>query len=274
MTQDDEKLQDIQRHVAAPSGPLLRGLAIIHAVIDAYSPLTQGELAERTGLDASTTLRLAQTLIEEGYLVRLEPGKRYCAGPLSLNMLSPYHPLNTFRRETMEILQKARDDTGATVAMVLFLGSERLLVDIAQGNEALAPFYDTWLRTPIHAAASGKILLASLRPKQKREVLGTLPLLKCAENTITDIAKLDKELSAVREKGYSTSIGEVHGGMNAVAAGIEHSRSVVGCIVAVGPSTRLPVENLDHVGMVVTNAAGLIAAATPSVRSLAHYVGV
>lgn len=274
MTNIDEKQQDVERLVTAPSGALLRGLAIIRAIVNAHAPMTQGELADRTGLDASTTLRLAQTLVTEGYLVRLEPGKRYCAGPQSLSMLSPYHPLNTFRRETAEVLQKARDEVGATVALVLFLGSERLIVDMAQGNEGLAPFYDTWLRTPVHAAASGKILLASLGPKQKREVLGPLPLVKVAENTITDLAKLDKELNAIRENGYSISIGEVHGGMNAVAAAIEHNRSVVGCIVSVGTSTRLPAEDCDHVGTFLTDAAKLIAAATPSVRSLAHYVGV
>lgn len=256
-----------------PAGQLSRGLLIIQTVIEAPAPMTLTELAERTGLDPSSALRITQILMSEGYLVRQHPGKRYCAGPRALSMLSPYHPLNVFRRDTAEILHQLRDEIGATVGLVLFLGTQRLIVDLAQGIDALAPFYDTWLRTPLHAAASGKLLLARLGPKQKRELLGKEPLPAATPHTITKYSELEDMLTAVREDGYAISRDDVHVGLTAVAAPIEHGGTAVGCIVTVGSSHRFSNTDCGSAGQKLRDAARLIATATPSVRSLAHYVG-
>jgi len=246
---------------------------IIQTVIGTPAPLTLGELADRTGLDPSSAFRIAQILVSEGYLVRQDPGKRYCAGPRALSMLSPYHPLNTFRRETAEILQQLRDAIGATVGLVLFIGTERLIVDIAQGIDALAPFYDTWLQTPLHAAASGKLLLAEMGPKQKRDLLGPDPLFAATPHTVTRLADLEKVLSVVRSEGYAVSRDDVHVGLTAVAAPIEHSGTTIGCIVTVGASGRFSDADCETAGRKLRDAGRLIATATPSVRSLAHYLG-
>lgn len=270
--QQDKRSESTDTSPAA--GQLLRGLALIRSVIDAPTPVTLGELATRTGLDPSTTLRLTQILIGEGYLVRHDPGKRYSAGPRALSMLSAYHPINSFRREVTEILQRLRDDIGETVGVVLFLGSERMIVDIAQGREALAPFYDTWLRTPLHAAASGKVLLASLGPKQRRDLLGPEPFSAPTEHTLTSHQALEQELERCRRRDYAISIDDVHVGLTAVAAPITHGQRTVGSLVTVGSSIRLPADTCDAIGIALRDAARLVGAATPSVRPLAHYVGV
>lgn len=256
-----------------PAGSLLRGLLIVRTLIDAPAPLALVELAERTGLDSSTVLRLAQVLVDEGYLVRQNIGKRYCAGPRAISLLSPYHPINSFRRETSELLQQLRDDIGETVATVVFLGAERLIVDIVQGREALAPFYETWLRTPLHASASGRVLLGALGPKQRREVLGPDPLPAITPHTVTRSSELEAELSIARAQGYVVSRNDMHVGLTAVAAPIEHAAGTVGCLVTVGSSIRLTEAVCEHVGIVLRDTARLIGAATPSVRFLSHFIG-
>lgn len=273
MSKQPQNRSESSDNATPAAGQLVRGLSLIRAVIDAPAPITLGELAERTGLDPSTTLRLTQILMAEGYLVRHESGKRYSAGPRSLSMLSPYHPMNTFRRETSEILQRLRDDIGETVGTVLFLGTERLILEIAQGREALAPFYDTWLKTPLHAAASGKVLLSFLGPKRRRELLGPEPFVAPTTRTLATYTELEKCLSEVHTRGYALSVDDVHMGLTAVAAPFNHDNRALGCIVTVGSSTRLPHSACDAVGHTLRGAARLIAAATPSVRPLAHYVG-
>ncbi|MCC5810116.1 MAG: IclR family transcriptional regulator [Ectothiorhodospiraceae bacterium] len=274
MTKSQRKPSNAAEVGTPANGPLLRGLSVLRAVLDAPAPMTLAELADRTGLDSSTTLRLAQTLAPEGYLVRHEAGKRYSPGPRALNMLSPYHPMNTFRRETADILQQLRDHCGETIGLIVFVGTERLIVDIAQGREALAPFYDTWLRTPLHAAASGKLLLATMGPRRLRSMLGAEPFAAPTQHTITSYEALDTELTTARLKGYAQSIDEVHVGLTAIAAPVQHEGGTLGCIVTVGSSTRLSRQNFESAGDALSDAAALIGAATPSVRPLAYYLGV
>lgn len=255
------------------AGQLHRGLSLVRIVIAAPSPLTLSELAERAELDPSTVSRLTQILIGEGYLVRQGAGKRYSAGPRAVSLLSPYHPVNVFRRETSELLQRLRDSCGETSALVVFLGFERLIIEIAQGREALAPFYDTWLRTPLHASATGKVLLSYLGPKQQRALLGPDPLPKSTAKSCNSLVELEKDLLSVRANGFIVSRDEVYAGITAIAAPIIYGQNIVAALSVVGSSDRLSPASCQEISLKMRDAATLISNATPSLRALGHYLG-
>lgn len=259
--------------IGAAGGQLQRGLLLVRTVIGAPAPLTLSDLAERTDLDPSTVSRLAQILIGEGYLVRQSSGKRFCAGPRAVSLLSPYHPINVFRRETAELLQRLRDSCGETCAMTVFLGSERVIIEIAQGREALAPFYETWLRTPLHASATGKVMLSYMGPKQQRALLGPDPLPKSTQFTVSTLAELEKELLVGRTEGVIVSRDDVYAGITAIAAPILYANQALACLAAVGSSDRLGPSSCEKIRAKIRDAATLISNATPSLRALGHYLG-
>lgn len=256
-----------------PTGTLLRGLRIIEALAEAPTPLTLVELAERVRLDNSTVHRLVQSLSEHGYAVRRGTSKRYCAGPMTVSLLSTYHPINNFRRETDEILRRVREETDETILLILFLGAQRIIVNLIQGRESLAPSYETWLRSPIHGSASGKVMLSYLPEKAANDLLGSEPYPAVTPFTIRDAKTLCEELSVSRKRGFVISRDDTLVGMTAIAAPILWKSRAVGCLAMAGDSNRLVNATAEAVGSALNQAAGLISNVVPSLRSIAHFVG-
>src|SRR5437868_5053388 len=59
---------------------LERGLAVLMAVADARRDIGLGDLVERTALDRSCVFRLAQTLVDKGFLSQSPHTKQYRLG--------------------------------------------------------------------------------------------------------------------------------------------------------------------------------------------------
>lgn len=253
-------------------GSLSRGLQIIDVLTSAQSCLTLSEVALQTGLDTSTTLRLLHSLGERGYVVRDESSKRYLAGPRALSPLPLFHPLTMFRREAEQVLKALVEKTGQTCALMLFVGTERLVVDFHRGRDPLSLYYDTWLRTPLHGTAAGKLLLASLSEPEQQQLLGAGPYEAHTPLTITDPAVLKKQLEEVRQQGYAIARGEAFVDYVAIGAPLQmpiHARPM-GCIVVSSTRQLLPPELEPEVITSAKMAAALLNSA-PSLHVLKHW---
>lgn len=254
-------------------GSLSRGLQIVDVLTSAQTCLTLSDVAAQTGLDASTTLRLLHSLGERGYVVRDESSKRYLAGPRALSPLPLFHPLTTFRREAEQVLKSLVEKTGQTCALVLFLGTERLVVDFHRGRDPLSLYYDTWLRTPLHATATGKSLLASLSEAEQQQLLGAGPYEVHTPLTITDPAVLKQQLEEVRQQGHAIARGEAFVDFVAIAAPLQmpsHSRPM-GCLVVSSTRQLLPPELEPEVIASAKTAAALMLNTAPSLQVLKHW---
>lgn len=258
---------------SAAVGSLSRGLQIVDVLTSAQGCLTLSEVAALTGLDASTTLRLLHSLNESGYVVRDESAKRYMAGPRALSPLSLFHPLTLFRREAEQVLKSLQQSLGETCALVLFLGKERLLVDFVRGKQPLSPYYDTWLKSPIHGSASGKILLAWLPDNERESLLGPGPYTAHTSKTVTDPAILNEQLEQVLRVGHATARGDAFPDLVAIAVPLllpTHCRPM-GCLVTTSFSHDLPEE--AEVGIVTSlkAAAGMLLNSAPSLQVLRQW---
>lgn len=258
---------------SAAVGSLSRGLQIVDVLTSAQSCLTLSEVAALTGLDASTTLRLLHSLSDRGYVVRDDAAKRYMAGPRALSPLSLFHPLTLFRREAEQVLRTLQQNTGETCALVLFLGTERLVVDFIRGKQPLSPYYDTWLKSPLHGSASGKILLAWRADNEREELLGPGPYTASTPKTVTDPAVLHEQLEEVLRLGHATARGDAYQDLVAIAVPLlmpTHCRPM-GCLVVTSTSQLLPQD--AEAGMVTSlNAAAvMLLNSAPSLQVLRQW---
>ena len=98
-------------------------------------------------------------------------------------------------------------------------------------------------RTPLHATASGKVLLAWMDAVALKEFLAS-KLHRYTPQTVTKPAMLEAELARVREQGWASTTEEFEIGLNAVAAPIlDATGEVVAAVGMSGPSYRLTVES-------------------------------
>lgn len=255
------------------AGLLPRGFALLEALIREERPLTSTEIGELVGLNSSTTHRLLQALSQIGYITR-DSSKRYYPTARALFPISLYHPLNALRRAASEELRELRRAFGMTTALQIFLGTRRIVLEVMLGNEPFTPYYQTEVTAPIHATASGKLLLSTLPPAERDALLGDEPYKAHASATLATRATLDRELAAIASRGHSTTMNEMLEGLSAVAAPIWLSpRRPIGCIIVSGPSRNFDAAATGRIVEALKRSAELFSVASPDIRAVARFLG-
>lgn len=262
-------LSDSQRE---RSGTLARGLSLLEAVSNGATPMSLGELSAAVGLDQSTTLRLLRTLEEEGYVVRSCTTRRYSPSPKLLHPLPLLHPIQQLRRESQRALADAAREMSCTIILVLFMGLQRMVLEIGTAPGSLTPYYGPWLEGPLHATGVGKSLLASLPSEQRATMLGAGPLERFTDATILDVQALLDELEASARSGLVASREEYRVGVTNIAVPLRSwSGITVGCLNATGRASDLDGVAFDQVAEVLKRTAGLIVYQSPSLETVARY---
>jgi DNA-binding IclR family transcriptional regulator len=253
-------------------GSLQRGLAILHCILEAERPLTAAEVAESVSLNASTTHRLLQALVQSGYLLRDE-ARRYLPCPRTLIPMDPYHAINIFRRAIFEELRALKASTGLTVTQLLYIGNRRLVLETIQGDEAFSLYSSTEVTAPLHATISGKLLLSGLSSDEQLRALGPEPYPSYGENTITTTARMKEELGKVRAEGYAVAIDELLPGLSAVGSAVMGPRGrPLGALIMFGPTKRFSPTELPGLVSRVKHTTELFSLASP-IRALARFLG-
>jgi DNA-binding IclR family transcriptional regulator len=118
--------------------------------------------------------------------------------------------------------------------------------------------------TPVHATSSGKILLAHLPAKERDAVLTASGLQKLTPHTLTTRAKLEKDLTEARERGYAVTLEELEIGLHAMAAPVRsHQGEVIAAISASGPAYRFTQERMHELAPLLVEGA----------KALSHRMG-
>ena len=250
------------------SGALRRGFAVLEALLEAAHPMTSRDVAAAVKLSDSTAHRLLQTLCETGHVVR-DGGRRYHVAAKALLPLTIYHPLNVLRRDAFTPLCALRDEFGMSASIVIFAGSERLVLDVIGVTGSLAPYYGTRLDNPLHVSASGKLRLLSLPANERELALGKAPYVRLTPKTITTRKELMANLDAATQNGFATNLEENFIGFGAIAAPLALGPDrVVGSILLTGSSERYTPARIAAMGASLRNSAQLISSGSPSVRSV------
>lgn len=255
------------------SSPLRRTFDIMEVLASGTRPMSSAEMALQVGFDPSTTHRLLQSLVSEGYLLRDDSSKRYVASPKLLFPLPLYHPWHVVRRDVAPTLLSLRDDYGFTSGLVIFFQRERVLLDFALGRDPLSPDYHTWLESPLHASGSGRVLLMGTSPAERRQWLGPEPFHQFTEQTITTYSALDAELDTSIARGYATACDDYIDGFRVLAAPLTPMmRPIIGCLFCSGRATTLTDEVLPRLGAALNKAASFFALGCVALQSLAELV--
>lgn len=237
-----------------------RAIAILKTFSVEEPELGVGELSRRLDLPKSTVFRLLQTL-EAGGLIRQNPETGlYHLGidllALAGNVLAyadvrrvsrPYlRQLAETLQETVNLSTLDRQDV---VNLEQFVGGNRLVMHVG------------WVgrRMPVHAASSGKAIIAFLPEAELRAMLNG-PLPSFTTHTITDPDVLRADLAQVRRQGYATTMEELEEGLHALSVPVrDHTGRVIASISVSGPGYRLTRERMRQMAPQVMEVARQIA---------------
>ncbi|XOV86449.1 MAG: IclR family transcriptional regulator [Pseudomonadota bacterium] len=233
-----------------------KALHVLDAVAESEEPITLTELVAETGLEKTTTHRLARSLADGG-LLRFDPETRsYTLGWRLIELGALAAQRTRALSVADQYLNQLRDDTGETIHLGAYDNGE--VVYLAQKSSSAAVVVRARIgqRRPLHSTAMGKVLLAFGPDEWLFKLLKEPELKAYTENTIRDKEELQAHLRRVRRVGFAVDDEEMTQGIRCVAAPImDYTGLAVAAISVTGPAFRVSRGELDRLTTQVSAAS-------------------
>ncbi|MFK0295668.1 IclR family transcriptional regulator [Streptomyces sp. NPDC090442] len=213
------------------------------------------ELADELGVHKSTAFRILGVLEHRGLVEQERERGKYFLGAGVLRLAGAAAIRLDISQEGQPVCRALADETGETANIAVLDGDAAVNIMQARGPAAVTAF--NWLgrRTPLHATASGKVLLAHL-PQERRDALLGRKLARLTGNTLTAPTAVREQLTAAVEDGFARTIEEFETGLNAVAAPVRaYDGTVTGAIGVSGPAYRMAPDRLPELAKAAVAAA-------------------
>lgn len=213
------------------------------------------ELAQKVGLNKSTTYGLVSTLEQCEFLEQIPGSGKYRLGLKLFELGNLVLQQMELKSVAAPFLHELAEKVGETVHLTIRDRGETVYIDKVECPHSVRLWSWVGLRKPLHSSASGKVLISELDQETRRKLLGNT-LVRRTSRTISDWEQLEWHLEQVREQGFAMDDEENEEGVRCVAAPIrDHKRLIVGAISISGPSSRMPLDRLPELAEQVKAAA-------------------
>ncbi len=223
-----------------------RMVALLDALADYPDPVSLKELSVATGLHPSTAHRILNDLVMKRFVDRAEPGS-YRLGMRLLELGNIVKSRLNVREAALDFMRNLHRKTHQTINLSVRQGDEIVYIDRAFSERSgMQVVRAIGGRAPLHLTSTGKLFLSLDDPKAVRAYATRTGLAGHNKNSITNLAKLEGELSLVRARGYARDNEELELGVRCMAAGIrdDSGRLIAGLSIS-APADRLQEEWLE-----------------------------
>lgn len=215
-----------------------RAVALLKVLAARGEPMVLSDLAKAIETSKPATYHLLRTLEIEGFVAksahaayRLDWGL-YELGSAVIRAID----LTQFTRPH---LSRLAERTGEAVQLSILDGGSVLYLDQAHPTGSFAIVANVGRRSPLHANASGKILLAHQEPEVIAKLI-SCPLKANTPSTVCNPNELDAQLTKARRDGYATSWQEQSLGLCGVAVPIfDYTGKICAAMEVTGPAGRV-----------------------------------
>ena len=223
-----------------------RMVTLLDALANYPDPVSLKELAKVTGLHPSTAHRILNDLVTKRVVDRSEPGS-YRLGMRLLELGNIVKSRLDVREASLEFMRTLHRKTQQTVNLSVRQGDEIVYIDRAFSERSgMQVVRAIGGRAPLHLTSTGKLFLSVDDAKLVRAYATRTGLAGHNRNSITDLAKLERDLSLVRARGYARDNEELELGVRCMAAGIrDDSGHIIAGLSISAPADRLQEEWLE-----------------------------
>ena len=231
--------------------PIVDSLATALSLLDYFSikepELSLRQLSERSGLYKSRVHRLCGTLVHCGFLVRM-PWSSYRLGPKLMALGKIYENTNSILTISRPFMRELASVSGESVALFSLDGETSFCLAREYGSSRLVFSIQEGDHMQLHASAAGRVMLAYGPETLREKVFSADRLERFTPATEVDPIKIQKELAAIPERGYSVNRGERELEVAAVSAPIfDHENKVNAALSVVGPVQRFSNDRIPDI---------------------------
>lgn len=216
-------------------------------------------------MSRSTTHRYVTTLLALGYL-KQGAKRKYRLG-LRVTALGMSAMNATGLQEHAHVyLEELRQRTSYTTSLAVLDGTDIVFVDrdvsFKRGPSMIEASLEPGSRLPAYCTAMGKVMLASLPDKERRERIAEARLTRRGPNTIMSKTALAKELEGVAKAGFAVNDQELEPELYSTSVPArDEAHEVVAAVSMSAHSSRISLAQLvDGLGPHLISTADRISA--------------
>jgi len=251
-------------HDSATARPSLQVLERAFAILEAFTGLSPewstSDLARSLELPIPTVHRLLAALARLGYLSRDDETRKFRLGGAALQLGERARAVADLSAIAMLPLRRLYEETGETALLTVVSPDRQFSVCLerVETSQPLRLSVQPGRQLPLHAGASQKALLAFMPGPQVERLLAG-PLEQVCTATLTDARALQRDVQAIRQRGWAGSHEETNIGVWGIAVPVISEDDVVCAVGIAGPDPRLSDEVIRRDVPVVHRAALAVA---------------
>jgi DNA-binding IclR family transcriptional regulator len=209
-------------------------------------PMGVTDIARHTELSKASVHHILATLESRRFVMREPESNLYRLGWALYELGAGVVRNLDISRVARPFLDRLAEQTGESVLLGILDEDTVLYLDRGEAPNGLRMTANAGRRGPLHATASGKVLLAFAHDRDLFNRIVDSPLKALTRTTVTDPSTLRQQIAEVRHSGYATCWQETEIGLSSLAVGIrDYTGAVAGSIAVAGPATRLTTRTLQ-----------------------------
>ena len=227
---------------------LERSFALLEMLAAQPEPVSLKEISERTGLHPSTAHRILNDLTIGRFVDRPAAGI-YRLGMRLLELGNLVKARLDVREAAVAPMRELHKVTHQPVNLSMRQGDEIVYIERTYSERSgMQVVRAIGGRAPLHLTSVGKLFLAHDDVARVRSYSARTGLTGHTRNSITDLARLERELAGVRATGVARDDEELELGVRCMAAGVfdDQGKLLAGLSVS-APADRLEESWLERV---------------------------
>ena len=184
-----------------------RALRVLEVLADSRKPVALSEIARLVEASKSSVYPIVRTLVERGYLDDTG-GDGYQLTAKTAGLSRPSQDQNRLIASFFELTRTASPPLSETLVLATVSGQSAMVLAERQAEtRPVRLSVAVGSRLPLHASASGKVLVAHWSSDAVHITLGSQQLTTWTARTTSNLAALLDELAEVRRQGIAESWG-------------------------------------------------------------------
>ncbi len=221
-----------------------KAITVLLAFREGRSSWGVRELSTHLDFSPATVLRMLQTLKRHDFVSQDPHTKKYRLGNIYYSFFQTLQNTNPLNQAVVPFLEALREKTRETVHFNVIEGQSRVCAYTLESQQNLKASMPVGNRSPLHAGASSKCLLAFSSDSFRDNYINS-PLASITENTIVNKIQLMDEVEKIRSQGYASSLGERTPGLGSLSAPVlSYKGKLLGGISLAIPEIRF--KDYDH----------------------------
>lgn len=222
-----------------------RAIDILQAFTFEEPNLTLAQICEAVTLPKTTVYRSLVTLEQRRLVVMNAETGKYHLGYEMIKFGAIAQETNSISSIAKDEMMAISKDTQQTCNIYIREGYERLCIAQIAGSQYVRRYSYLGARYPLYCGA-GKLLLAYAGSEFQERYFENVVLERFTEKTTTDKDELKKEISQIRETGYSVTLGERDAATAMVAMPLfDYTNRCIAAITISGPVYYFTEQNVD-----------------------------